>query len=1080
MKKKELYKLVKEQLRIALKEEAFKIRNNKKNQAILDKRFEIGNKKQKLLKEQNEKQNEDFLQDVYNFLLTSYENGVPIETVLESTFLTNFNIDFITEIYTSGLITTLSFNDFINLAGIETIIYSWDDATGCATNFAVPTGPITIYEDGNCGITHEINDSFVCCGSNNGNTYDHAEHGTIDPFTFGGTSFNGLNSGAVTGGGSNPANGAPWNNPSCYCPNPVLNGNNELTSCFPAGYNLTYADFNAWLASNAISNAFGTVSLADFNGANGGGCAGCAHADSITYGDNPWAGGTGGTLGCPTDGSLNETAWNGNLSVDNLGCCQFLGCNEDGASTPAGGPTALSTWTLSVGTLGTITANTSDNWFTNDGSCEFTGCPGVTLPITLNGITTNYSAPSTPITGLVNTVAGNTWNDDGSCVVDGCTDASIVFTDSYTGLDYPNNYIAPTANYTVTQTNAVCTIVACIDPTDQGGDINLNYVDPSTWPTTWTIINTGCISSNGLVGGCTDPDASNYNALADYDDGSCEYLGCTDPAAYNYNVNALTDDGSCLFPGCTLGSIYGAQGLNDPPGAPDFDSGANVDDGTCEITACDDPTALNYFCDLSEPNPNFTNNINFADFCDANGPIEAPSTPGVPSPSPTLALFTPAPSGHPMECQYAQGCTDPLANNYDPNALTDDGLCEWNYCGDSAAYNYNPNQPIVATGPNAGQTIAFTSGNNTLDPSKCEYLGCALPDNGSLLSVPGTQGQDNGYHVNNDGCVPGSPQGFTTSPYTGANSIEFSGDLVSSDSSCCQFEGCYNLGTDEYIQSVGGNLLYPTPGNYDASANVDDGSCEYYGCADENASNYFCIYNPSLCGGSQGGSIDGNIGTLTDDGTCEYNHCADVEAGRCSNPSNNPNVTQPTISIQCLTIGGTLPDTIINNQFSATFTPPTRPDDNTLSEQIAASGCWKVTSVVPSQIGTQWDRPACTCDPEITYDCCTFPTCPGSFTWWLNNEFPGWQSTYPNYPPPKPNMSLKFCMPRFDGSGQYPSESACENICDLTRTPRDLGMSPIDPPLNTLTKSGEELDIPELSESKKLRKLIKQWRKKNL
>ena len=33
-------------------------------------------KKQKLLKEQNEKQNEDFLQDVYNFLLTSYENGV--------------------------------------------------------------------------------------------------------------------------------------------------------------------------------------------------------------------------------------------------------------------------------------------------------------------------------------------------------------------------------------------------------------------------------------------------------------------------------------------------------------------------------------------------------------------------------------------------------------------------------------------------------------------------------------------------------------------------------------------------------------------------------------------------------------------------------------------------------------------------------------------------------------------------------------------------------------------------------------------------------------------------------------------
>ena len=52
--------------------------------------------------------------------------------------------------------------------------------------------------------------------------------------------------------------------------------------------------------------------------------------------------------------------------------------------------------------------------------------------------------------------------------------------------------------------------------------------------------------------GCTDPDALNYDPIANYDDGSCEYAigepipGCTDPTAINYNPNATFDDGSCM------------------------------------------------------------------------------------------------------------------------------------------------------------------------------------------------------------------------------------------------------------------------------------------------------------------------------------------------------------------------------------------------------------------------------------------------------------------------------------------------------------------------------------------------------
>ena len=50
--------------------------------------------------------------------------------------------------------------------------------------------------------------------------------------------------------------------------------------------------------------------------------------------------------------------------------------------------------------------------------------------------------------------------------------------------------------------------------------------------------------------GCTDPNATNYDASANNDDGSCEYAsieGCIDITACNYNSSATVDDGSCAY-----------------------------------------------------------------------------------------------------------------------------------------------------------------------------------------------------------------------------------------------------------------------------------------------------------------------------------------------------------------------------------------------------------------------------------------------------------------------------------------------------------------------------------------------------
>jgi len=69
----------------------------------------------------------------------------------------------------------------------------------------------------------------------------------------------------------------------------------------------------------------------------------------------------------------------------------------------------------------------------------------------------------------------------------------------------------------------------------------------------------GIGNKQGVVRGCTDRNAKNYNPLATESDGSCQYnpiseatpiekiKGCMDSSALNYNKFAVEDDGSCKY-----------------------------------------------------------------------------------------------------------------------------------------------------------------------------------------------------------------------------------------------------------------------------------------------------------------------------------------------------------------------------------------------------------------------------------------------------------------------------------------------------------------------------------------------------
>ena len=211
------------------------------------------------------------------------------------------------------------------------------------------------------------------------------------------------------------------------------------------------------------------------------------------------------------------------------------------------------------------------------------------------------------------------------------------------------------------------------------GPVSVDVTDCAGCVGTWS----GFVTAN-LVPGCTDANASNYNSLANFDDGTCLYPGCLDTAATNYDSTANVDDGSCAYSCQYQGfddavTIHAFIDLNSTEGSWQL---IDTNGDTVGAVAAGGMTnSALYTTELCVNNGCYQ--LRFQD-SGGDGWVDWNNTPGwiaaIDSDGDTLSIDTVTGSGGIATvsvgggvCNF--GCTDSSAVNFDPLANADDGSC---------------------------------------------------------------------------------------------------------------------------------------------------------------------------------------------------------------------------------------------------------------------------------------------------------------------------------------------------------------------------------------------------------------------
>jgi len=202
--------------------------------------------------------------------------------------------------------------------------------------------------------------------------------------------------------------------------------------------------------------------------------------------------------------------------------------------------------------------------------------------------------------------------------------------------------------------------------------------------------------------GCTDPCANNFDPTANVDNGSCVYRACLDPAATNYlfscdcntsKPNATINDQDCCISPCQAPETITATTTDATNTCTTYNN-----DGSVSISFTNNSGASNWTFEIFDA---VVANLIYADPVTYQNPTTVTNTYSGLISGVYMAKIT-----NSFGCEFFEqftingsgpdsGCTDPTADNYDPNAECDDGTCFICGCPDPNAKNYNPNATTI-------------------------------------------------------------------------------------------------------------------------------------------------------------------------------------------------------------------------------------------------------------------------------------------------------------------------------------------------------------------------------------------------
>ena len=430
---------------------------------------------------------------------------------------------------------------------------------------------------------------------------------------------------------------------------------------------------------------------------------------------------------------------------------------------------------------------------------EFTGTFDGT---TYDGTYYTYPTGSQPWAGFANedvTIYPLSFTDGGSITFTGATagtDADVYFRFEYN--PYPDT--EPSYNTTSVTVSGVDAASYSVDIPSQGFNTYSSFLlYVTTFDSPVSLTNVTLTTTNSSTGspGCTDTTANNYDASATVDNGSCTY---DVTLTVDMNCSGLTP-GAVAATGPSDGWSCGAYSLSDGDGDGVWEGTFSLAAGTFEYIYCTDAWAQQETSGLVAEMQNggtcapVTDYASYANRLITVGAITTTDTWG------SCSVCDPS---------AITGCTDPAADNYDPNATSDDGSCTYppiiltittTVC--NSASSVQMTGPWWGWDPNAGPA-AVDNGDNTwtftLDPAP-------TADMEYLLVVDGVQESLIQSMIDGGSCAPITDY----ANYANRLWVLNSGDVANVYGSCggCVVPGC----------------MYTNADNYNPLANDDDGSC---------------------------------------------------------------------------------------------------------------------------------------------------------------------------------------------------------------------------------------------------------------